>query len=632
MFYVIWKSFLANVRNFLTFFCSIIMSVNVLFLLMYIREAARHIKGVETKALAFAYSSELAKQLRMVIPAVIFVTIIVTAYSVRFYIQSRMKDYGMLKILGIRKRDMQKVIILEYAVSCVFSCLIGLLAGRLGTWGLKELLKKSTGEQFAASINMNRVYLLTLVLCVVMILGAVFSIFVMLDSKGTDSLIKKSVVKEKRSTKPRSLLWLLAGIVLIFLSVMMVRNNPMSANIAMTLLCFGIFLNICFGLGYVLERFRQSDRYLVKILEWNHFYHYFCRNKYKIIVQSILGIVIIYFSFLLLRSTLDSRMMPNDFACIEQETGTFGETFHDRFGGEKVSFPFIWVNENSGDSWIGMSVSDYNGIYNKKEKLNNDEVIRIWRIEGTTEDMADSSQNREMESINLGKCLNSETTETSYPYHFRVKEEIVTEIIGFSMSGVIVLPDQIFNQAVEDENFHQRFLILNVKPAQTDEATKYVEEQKEAGILEEAFCKTTIQDIDSKEAMLNRLIVGIVAFVILFFGIFVMWLMQLSELESNKKKYEFIHVMGVRKRRAKAILKKEVTRTTLISVGITVGCAAVFCGTFIASYYSGMSTAFDKAGAEKLLIWILAVYTVTELLFMIISNIWTSRQVIREGK
>lgn len=583
MFYVIWKSFLANVRNFLTFFCSIIMSVNVLFLLMYIREAARHIKGVETKALAFAYSSELAKQLRMVIPAVIFVTIIVTAYSVRFYIQSRMKDYGMLKILGIRKRDMQKVIILEYAVSCVFSCLIGLLAGRLGAWGLKELLKKS-------------------------------------------------VVKEKRSTKPLSLLWLFAGIALIFLSVMMVRNNPMSANIAMTLLCFGIFLSICFGMGYVLERFRQSDKYLVKILEWNHFYHYFCRNKYKIIVQSILGIVIIYFSFLLLRSTLDSRMMPNDFACIEQETGTFGETFHDRFGGEKVSFPFIWVNENSGDSWIGMSVSDYNGIYNKKEKLNNDEVIRIWRIEGTTEDMADSSQNREMESINLGKCLNSETTETSYLYHFQVKEEIVTEIIGFSMSGVIVLPDQIFNQAVEDENFHQRFLILNVKPAQTDEATKYVEEQKEAGILEEAFCKTTIQDIDSKEAMLNRLIVGIVAFVILFFGIFVMWLMQLSELEPNKKKYEFIHVMGVRKRRAKAILKKEVTRTTLISVGITVGCAAVFCGTFIASYYSGMSTAFDKAGAEKLLIWILAIYTVTELLFMIISNIWTSRQVIREGK
>ena len=40
---IVWKSFLANIKNFLAFFISVIMTVNILFLLMYIKEALSHV-------------------------------------------------------------------------------------------------------------------------------------------------------------------------------------------------------------------------------------------------------------------------------------------------------------------------------------------------------------------------------------------------------------------------------------------------------------------------------------------------------------------------------------------------------------------------------------------------------------
>ncbi len=628
MFRIGWKSFVANIRNFLAFFLSIIISVNVLFLLMYIREFSKKIKGIETKALAFAYSSELSKQLRVVIPFVVFAAILVIAYSIKFYINSRMEEYGIFKILGIRKIDMRNMIIVEYTMGCILSCIIGLFMGWICSSAFKIVLQKKIGQSFAGTVSMNKVYLMTLIVCIVMILGAVFAIFVVLDAKGTEDAIRINVVKEKRGISPISLVWLVMGISLICLSFWVVKNNPMSANIAIFLLCFGVFVSICFGFGYIMEKYRKTDYFCSKILEWDQFYHYFNRHKFQIIIQALLGIIIIYFSFLMLRGTLDSRLMPNDFVCIEKSDGKFMETFQKKFHGEDKTFPFVWVNEAAGDSWIGMSVNDYNKIFEKDEELQKNEVIRIWREEGTTEDMLDNSQEKKMPGIALGKCTNSDTEDSVYAYNFSIKKEEVNEIIGFSMSGIVVLADVLFDEAVKENNFHQKFMIMNVEPSKLDTATRFVEEQKAKGVLEEAFCRQIIEDIDGKESILNRFIVGIVAFVVLFYGIFVMWLSHLSELSSSKEKYKFLSIMGVYPRNAKKILYKEIGRTNLISIVISVGVIAVFCKTFIDSYYNGMQGSFDKSGAEKLLIIILCVYLLVEIIYIQVSRNWIRKQIV----
>ena len=62
MFKVVWKSFKYNRKNFLSFFMSEILSVAVIFMLIYIQEALSQVPGIKTEALQFAYQSELRKQ------------------------------------------------------------------------------------------------------------------------------------------------------------------------------------------------------------------------------------------------------------------------------------------------------------------------------------------------------------------------------------------------------------------------------------------------------------------------------------------------------------------------------------------------------------------------------------------
>ena len=73
MFKVVWKSFKYNRKNFLSFFMSEILSVAVIFMLIYIQEALSQVPGIKTEALQFAYQSELRKQLRIIIPCIILI-------------------------------------------------------------------------------------------------------------------------------------------------------------------------------------------------------------------------------------------------------------------------------------------------------------------------------------------------------------------------------------------------------------------------------------------------------------------------------------------------------------------------------------------------------------------------------
>lgn len=107
MFKVVWKSFKYNRKNFLSFFMSEILSVAVIFMLIYIQEALSQVPGIKTEALQFAYQSELRKQLRIIIPCIILIMILVTGYSVKAYINTRIWDYKLFQLLGIRKKNLK---------------------------------------------------------------------------------------------------------------------------------------------------------------------------------------------------------------------------------------------------------------------------------------------------------------------------------------------------------------------------------------------------------------------------------------------------------------------------------------------------------------------------------------------
>lgn len=64
----------------------------------------------EEKATVFSHvnTSQISMVILTFVPQVTVVAIFVIVYSVQFYIKSRLKDYGMMTLLGIREKDMRK--------------------------------------------------------------------------------------------------------------------------------------------------------------------------------------------------------------------------------------------------------------------------------------------------------------------------------------------------------------------------------------------------------------------------------------------------------------------------------------------------------------------------------------------
>lgn len=351
MFKVVWKSFKYNRKNFLSFFMSEILSVAVIFMLIYIQEALSQVPGIKTEALQFAYQSELRKQLRIIIPCIILIMILVTGYSVKAYINTRIRDYKLFQLLGIRKKNLKVMIGLEYVISGMLACGFGILFGQIGTKIIKGILHTRINARFVKGISMSRVYLVLILSCLIMTIGVYITLQILLDTR-TDLGDKIFKIKESRINSIISVIYFIVGILVISSGYLLVNNDPMMAYMALICILTGLIILMIFGTGFFMEKYSESKYYKKHILAWNDCYCYIKKHGFRMLMQILLGIILIFNTFLMLRGTIHDRYMPNDFVCIgnSKETTAVTTVVTARFNGLTKQFPFLWFNEMRGDS------------------------------------------------------------------------------------------------------------------------------------------------------------------------------------------------------------------------------------------------------------------------------------------
>lgn len=395
-----------------------------------------------------------------------------------------------------------------------------------------------------------------------------------------------------------------------------VHYNNSGANLT------GLIILMIFGTGFFMEKFSESKYYKKHILAWNDCYCYIKKHGFRMLMQILLGIILIFNTFLMLRGTIHDRYMPNDFVCIgnSKETTAVNTVVTARFNGLTKQFPFLWFNEMRGDSWVAISLSDYNKIYNKNESLNKNEIIRIWRKEGSRKSDLSDKQHRKIKSIALGKCGNMDEEGLEYKYNFQIKKEQIKEMIGFSMTGLVIIPDNIFTQAEKESDYKKMFMIINLPKKNLTVSTRYIEEKLQQGKLDEAFCKLTIQGIDKKENVLNQMVAILVAIIILIFTMFITWLMLQNDQEHLKRKYQIGAILGVKRKEGYLSVVKEISRDMWWSLLLAIGISGMFCGVFIKSYYYGTTEIVLIQKEVAMLGWILCIYGIIFMIFIIFST------------
>lgn len=628
------KNFKGNIRNFWAFFTSTVVTISILFLMSYMGEAVSHI---ERDAVFFNQgTSELKQIVWMLNPLLVAIGVVVIAYSVQFYIYSRMKDYGMLKVLGIRRREMNRMLLTEYGIGCCLSCAFGLVFGKILSFCLGKRLETVLGADFIKQIHMGKVYKYTLFLCMAMLILSLFVISVILSEKEVSDIIKGNEVKEKRIVSPKALPFSVAGVCLILLSIVLAGRYQefVIQKYLLILLGIGFAVSLLLGSGVLFEKYRRGKNYLRKMLVWNEFYHYFHSNKYMILIQTMIGICMIYFSFLFAPTLLhrEEAKFPNDFLCIAEADTKLEEPLLEKYMESGAYFPFIYVYPFSAEGRIGISETQYNQMFNRKAELQDNEIISICdSSNGVANRIRDTETNGQSQLLHLGGEKERIDEEDG---RFIVKEEMDEETLGFGFGGIIVFSDNTFAEAFSAEKHPKKMLLCDAKKNMLNPATKYMEEMKGKQFLK-MFAKKTTMDNERREWALETIIFGVIIFAILFYSMFVLWLRNFSSLDRLKEKYRFLEVSGMREKERRTLLKAELGKP----IWLENICVVVLGGSFCVAKIWGITHRGSllqsiRAGKElyMLLLIVLLSYVIVRYIFLCILRAWTARKVFLHTK
>lgn len=631
---IVWKNFRGNFSNFTAFFISVIMSVSMVFLFMYVRSAAA---GIEKLGIFFYQKyCGLGETLTKYTGGVMIIAVAVIIYSVKFYVKSRMKDYGMLSLLGIRAKDMRKFLILEYTISSVFSCAAGILLGKVLSIFLGKGMNVLIGQNITDSVSMSEVYQWTMGLCVIMTAAALIIIFARLSESGMSGLLYSSEKKEKRVTSKWSLLGLAGGLGIIVLSILLliIGINPVFIQFIQLLIFVGLFLVLSLGTGYLFEVYKKSKQYYKKILVWNQFYHYFNKNKNIIFIQTIIGIFLLNFCWLLMANSVMVRPpnCPQDFLCITEGGQHFKTEMEQKYQAEVTSFPFVIVSLPAGEPRFAISAAAYTNIFGKDIELKEDEIASI-RTHESFASLIKDEKNNNTGRLHLGRDINGEDhyEATKEDITYQVKWEKEQEYLGFNFAGFVVVSDENFQKAVEKDSFNKNMLLIRVPSDKREESEQYVQKQQKKGILESVFSKKIFWENDRKENILFAATGGVLGLSVLLLSMFTVWLKIFAESIQFKEKYQLLNAMGMKHRESRKTLKKEVGLIIWVPMIITAVVAAAF-GVGQLSSALGVSVSLYEMQQNVVELWVLEAliltYLVLEGVFILMVQFWIQKKIL----
>lgn len=440
-----------------------------------------------------------------------------------------------------------------------------------------------------------------------MILLSVIAISIILSERELSTILKGTVVKERRIVTVKALIFVALGISIMVADMTLVFRceNLYIQNYLLLFFYIGFGIAFIFGTGYLFEKYRNSRRYFRNILVWNDLYHYFNSNKYMVLIQAFIGVIVIYFSSFFLSGIMGNKeeVYPNDILCICRDGSMLKEEMKEKWGIEGISFPFVEVNPDFAEGRIGISESCYLQDFGEEAGLAEGEIISIC----DTEDMQSL-----LDEENAGKSRQVYFENREEGENYIVKSERIERHLGFGFGGLVVFPDAVFENIRQATGEKKEMLLLNVEGSKLDEITVWLGKQSQNEV-ETVFSKQIESENRKRENSLTIIVLVITDFTILFFGMFIQWLKMFSNSKRLRDKYLFLKTAGMKEKERKKTLKREIS----IPIWTVILCAGLIGGVFAEK---------NLHGEWKILVFLILGYFLVQYLFLESMRIWIVRR------
>jgi hypothetical protein len=570
---VVWKMAKADYKKYIFYFLCNSFSVMFFFMFSTVYFNSRVEEGKKLESLQDALSIPGA--------ALIMFTVFFISYAHNIFMKKRRSEFGLFLTLGMSKRDLSKLLVLENGAIALMSIISGLLAGAvfsrlffmmlMNLIDMQEITFHFNGNMFSYSI------------------GAFLAVFLLAVGKSLFQTLRSSAIMSMKSNrfaetlKMRSPILGALGLLAMvgsILSLYFTYEDSSGAFLPLwTLAMFlGLYITLNQAASFLIHLAKKFPQlYYRRLLFLSSLDYKFKQMTSIITLVTVMIMITIFYSTLLLTFYKASEKdavsnNPYDVAFFQTETkntSSLQELNGELDIQEHITIPILNYYEKLEylDGYLSydfMSLEDFNKLTSKEQKLEDNEYLFYLNVEPeyanfkTAKSIKISSESEETTLKMKDKVAERTINLLPNAYEFivvnpKVFEKLSAGVDGYMLNLKLINLADWKSSKIGVDRLKEKLRAANLETAQMDYP------DLEFTAEEELFrVASKIGDYHQNKSI-NGMMFYVTTFlsIMFFFGTFVLLYLNLfSEVESEKMKYRKLNKIGM----ASIEVKQNVTR------------------------------------------------------------------------
>lgn len=592
-----------------------------------------------------------------------------------FYLKSRMKGYGILLNLGMRRMTLRFYMAVELIVCIFLSVACGFILGNGLLWGLRTLLVKKLGSDIITGHMTGRTWLMILVSIGLMFLISLIITHDNYYNPETSGASDRAVIAEPLGVKYH-LLYLISGSVFVYGALHFFRDSNMAEGLLFPgffLLGSYLLLKCLWG---ALLRFKEKVNavsYKTILLDNYKYYRFKTTFRYMFFL-TVLHVIILFVYAKDIAATMTAeepeKLFPYDYVCIaDTDDMKDFEMLSDSGLTELTAYPMVRVSgPGLADEFIydmdGSSIGQHIGISETSYRQICEHAGRKAKKLDLSADGSDIhvvyQQDRAQKAHALGNFLMEENTflhigspeiikasnsgtwirSTKAVYEERIiKSEEAFMITGAlhqgSQENIIVFSDA-YMQSLQPENGTRQLILLNLTSEESRPAVeemlaafreRHAEEESYDADVTACYDKTRLVSRISRERAMHTEVNVFIIVLFIITGFIMFYMKVIAEMDERKRQHTFLALIGMGPKKRHQLIYTEF-RDFLI---LPLAAATLITGGFLRiTLELRMYTAADTFSYAKAWGTFYAVYVLLQTVGAALLTYYTIKEVDKE--
>lgn len=352
-YHMIWKNFKYNWKDYRLLTGAGIVSIGLLFVSSGMQEL---LSGMDTKN-DFASGRGMDSVLLNFMVVFTALAVFLITYILIYYLKNRMKSFGVLLTLGIRRKTLNIFVGAELGASIVLSVLGGLVFGNVLLFGFRKLVLYALNEKILFGMMTEKTYAKTLGMAVLVFVLAFVVTYGVYRETNVTKMRNGDIRKEKMPGRLSPIGCLFGIGFAVYGLFKFSRLESAEGVTTLGLFLIGVYLMLRNGWGILLKQERKHEnRYYGSLIPKNPLYHKFKKTSRYVYLLTILHI----FAFVLFAKDAiapalapdPETQLPYDYVCLanSQDDEVLGQM---KASGAKLKeFPMVRATTVDRTVWL----------------------------------------------------------------------------------------------------------------------------------------------------------------------------------------------------------------------------------------------------------------------------------------